>query len=144
MIEKALDFRVSSKIESRRGAQTFNGSTPGDEYTRALAYNRFETFRTVALKGDATSTPTFDQIDRWLRKILEFIGPSSRLIKPDSGVGVDTGGSLDPAMPRPPKVQTITLVINQMIRESVFRWKDFTLSAHERSKLASTVNELLK
>ncbi|KAK9234527.1 hypothetical protein V1525DRAFT_412862 [Lipomyces kononenkoae] len=124
-VEQMLQHAVEDRLESKQRAKqlTYVHGSKWTQYINHLWYNRFTGFRATVLKVDDTTTPTAEQIERFISSIVSRVVPRSRQV---------------------PSYKWLQGGLGHLVNSLVFYFEDFTLSKHERLRLSATINQLFE
>ncbi|KAK9361349.1 hypothetical protein V1504DRAFT_475196 [Lipomyces starkeyi] len=124
-LEQILQHAVVDRLESKKRLKQLNfvQGSKGTQYANHLWYTRFTGFCSMVLKVDDTTTPTADQIERFISSIVSRVVPRSSQV---------------------PSYRWLQQGLGHLVNSLVFYFKDFTLSKHETVRIAATINQLFE
>ncbi|KAF7540940.1 hypothetical protein G7Z17_g12066 [Cylindrodendrum hubeiense] len=115
MLNSAAEDRRTSKIEAKTLQLT--AATPTTQTAWMLSSQRFDAFRQATLGKSPDVIPTCEDIERFLTTIIKHM--RGQTPGPDGKISYST----------------ITHELQGIVNTCVFRFKDFKLDAHDRSRL---------
>ncbi|KAG9228955.1 hypothetical protein BJ875DRAFT_476184 [Amylocarpus encephaloides] len=122
-VDLMLGRAVENRLESKKAAKQlqFVQNSKKTMYINYLWYNRFLAFRRGTLRIPDSAVPIGEHLERFLRSIVS---------------------SVVPRLGDVPSYRWLQQGVGHLVNAIVFHYKDFTLSSHERSRIACTLNDL--
>ncbi|KAM6513417.1 hypothetical protein FALCPG4_015840 [Fusarium falciforme] len=125
MLRSAVEDRKTSKLKKK--SLKLQSKTPGVEASQTMWTRRFRYFRETTLRVEAYVTPDCDYLERFLTTIVKHI--RSRNPDPEKNAV---------------SFETISQGLELVTKHCIFEYKDFKLDRHDRSRLSSTVERMIK